>query len=421
MSVRGASLAAWAAAGALLGGCRFVGATDTNLRELHTEEGMHRRSARVTTHYGYATRVGLVGLLRSFGSKPQEASLQKVEDPLASCVEALNELAGYDSDDAWVRALQIEHFSRVAVYDPWKLSRAIAVEALGGLGAKLEPWAFAAEPEGVQYASVETLAPALQQLVRASNRLVRGAVDEVAADNAADPALGVDLNLAAASEALEKLTLDLEGAHRALRICSLLERTRLRSEPEFAAVRRLRAKLEQRCVGLALRSALSDAPPQDFERLGADPGWSKAEVQAAAVRACVRIWGDELLAELLTQARPRDDAPLRSIALLHEVERRGLPAAPVDASAEQAQRLQLAWTRRVWMLATDHPDGSVRVAGLGALGRISGKGRFSLREEDWLGWAGESGLLSAPAEAPAQTPAESPKAPEDSSSGAPTP
>lgn len=413
----------------MLGACRFVGATDVNLRELHTEEGLHRRSARVTTHYGYATRVGLVGLMRSLGAKAQDASLQKVEDPLAMCVESLNELARYDSSDAWVRALQIEHFSRVAVYDPWKLSREIAVDALGKLGARIGPWNSATRPEDAQYATVETLVPALQKLVRAANRLVRGAVDEAAAQGDAEAPPGEELSLAAASEALEQLALDLQGAHRALRICSLLERTRLRSEPDFASVRRLRLKLEQRCVELALRAALSDAPPSEFERLGADPGWRKANVQAVAVRACVRVWGEAALAELLTQASPRDDAPLRLVALLNELERGGLPAAPKDASPEQAQRLQQAWTRRVWTLATDHPEGSVRIAGLGALGRISGRGRFSLRDEEWLGWARESGLLTAPAapstetspEESAEKPAETPQPTAPPSSGAATP
>lgn len=401
MRVRVVSAAAWIVAGMTLGACRFVGATDVNLRELHTEEGMHRRSARVTTHYGYATRVGLVGLLRSFGAKPQEASLSKVKDPLAVCVESLNELAAYDSDDPHVRALQIEHFSGAAIWDPWKLSREIAVESLGKLGARLEPWPFAPEPEGVQYATVEVLAPALRNLVRAANQLVRGALDEASVSKSTSDAAPAEApGLTAASQALEQLPLDLQGAQRALRICALLERTRLRSEPEFAAVRRLRLKLEQRCVGLALGAALRDAPPREFERLGADPGWGKGNVQAAAVRACVRVWGETMLADLLTQARPRDDAPARLMALLNEVERCGLPAPPGDASPEQAQRLTQAWTRRVWMLATDHPDGPVRLAGLGALGRISGKGRFSLRDEDWLGWARENGLLNAPAEAP---------------------
>ncbi len=388
----------------LLGGCRFVGATDTNLRELHTEEGMHRRMARMTTHYGYATRVGLVGLLQSFGGKAQDASLQKVDDPLSTCVGALNELAGYDSRDTRVRALQIEHFSRVAVFDPWKLSREIAVNALGELGARLPAWRPAPDPAGVRAAGVDELAPALQRLVRAANRLVRGSAAGLAlGSESGDGAAGETLEQAA--HAVGELVLDLEGAPRALRACGLLERTRLASEPEFAAVRALRVKLEQRCVELALLAALDDAPPTAYERLGADPGWDKANVQAAAVQASVRVWGPTMLAELLESARPREDDALRLAALLYEVARLGLPPAPSEAEAQQAERLQSAWKRRVWLLATDHPDGLVRVAGLHALARIRGAGFASLREEAWLEWARSEGLLEASATKEREAPA----------------
>ncbi len=381
-----------------LGGCRFVGATDTNLRELHTEEGMHRRTARVTTHYGYATRVGVIGLLRSFGAKPQEATLEKVEDPLSVCVEALNELAEYDSSEAWVRALQIEHFSRVAVFDPWKLSREIAVEALGELGAKLPAWTPSPDPAGVRAAGVDELAPALQRLVRAANRLARGATDSLGLGNEAggDGASQSEETLEQATRAFDELVLDLEGAPRALRVCGLLERTRLAADPQFEPVRALRVKLEQRCVALALRSALNDTPPSAYERLGTDPGWGKPNVQAAAVRANVRVWGAARLAELLDTAKPREYDALRMAALLDEVARLGLPPAPAEADAEQAERLHTAWKRRVWLLATDHPDGLVRMAGMRALARIRGVANGPLREEESLEWARGEGLLEAP-------------------------
>ncbi len=394
------------ALGLVLGGCRFVGATDTNLRELHTEEGMHRRTARLTTHYGYATRVGVIGLLRSFGAKPQDAELAKVDDPLETCLEALNELARYDSSETWVRALQVEHFSRIAVFDPWKLSREVAVDALGKLGAQLPAWRPTPDPEGARAAGVDELAPALQRLVRAANRLARGASEPLelgSESGGAAPAAGEE-SIEQAARAVGELLLDLEGAPRALRVCGLLERTRLASDPQFAAVKALRLKLEKRCVELALRSALVDAAPTAYERLGSDPGWGKANVQAAAVRASVRVWGPAMLAELLDSARPRDDEAPRLAALLEEVARLGLPPAPEGADAEQAERLHAAWKRRVWLLATDHPDGLVRVTGLRALARIRGEGRGSLREEEWLEWARAEGLLDAPASKPVETP-----------------
>lgn len=392
-----AALLACTALGSTLGGCKFVGATDNNLRELHNEDGLHRRTARVVSHYSYATRVGVMGLLRSVGVKAQESAVVKVEDPLASCLEALNELASFDAADPWVRSIQVEHFSRIARFDPWHLSREVAVAELGKLGARLGPWPELPRGVSATPASVDQVAAALQKLIRAANALARSG-EQLAewTSVAPPPSADDDGSIAAACRELAALELDLAAAHRTLRLCAILERSRLGADARLAPVLALRANVERRCIELALHGALRDAPPNAQERLGNDPGWDKPGVRAAAVQATVRVWGAPMLAQLLEPRALRgDDAP-RLIALMKEVERHGLPGATDDAPPEESERLTQEQKRVTWALATDHPDGSVRVAALGALGKVSGRGRFSLADENWLDWARGEGLFDAP-------------------------
>lgn len=382
---------------ALLGGCKFVGASDNNLRELHSEDGRHKRSGRLLSHYSYATRVGVMGLLRSVGVKPKEADVSRISDPLEVCVRTLHDLAKFDSEDDWTRALQIEHFSRIAVNDPWKLSREVACNALGRIAASAghgaKPPVNAAGP----FAEEEAVRDRLQRLIRAATAVARSEPGEELAEIAGvDAGTQPAVSVAEACRGVLELELDLEDSQRVLRLTSLLQRSRLGGDARLAGVKELRESVEHRCVSIALQSALSDREPAGGETLGSDPGWRKPSVRAAAVRACVRVWGKPVLAELLVSAHTRGDDPAPLIELMRAVERVGLPEAPATATPEQDQRMVAAWKRFVWRVAVDHPDGTVRIAALGALGKISGLGRFSLRDEDWLPWAREAGVLEAP-------------------------
>jgi len=366
----------------LLGACQFVGATDNNLRELHTEDGLHRRTAKVVSHYSYATSVAIAGALNRLGAKTQTFDAQSIKDPLSTCVEALDELASYDSSDPWARALQIEHFSRLARFDPWSLSRERAVLELGRVGALVGPWTGLPQPLGAEPATSEQSLAAIQSVLRAAGQAAQEAAATATPERASTPALE------AACAALAALELPLEASYRALRVCALLERSRL-SASELAPVLALRKQLEQRSIRLALLGALDDAEPNAGARLGSDPGWNKGVVQAAAVTASIRVWGAPMLEKLLQDCDPRRDAPERMIALMNGVARVGLSAATLPAPAEGGfDPLKL-----VWLIAMDHPDGAVRVAGLEALGRVSGRGRFSLRSEDWLEWARAAGYV----------------------------
>lgn len=367
---------------ALVSACQFVGATDNNLRELHNEDGLHRRTAKVVSHYSYATNVAVAGALSRLGAKTQTFEAQSIKDPLSTCLEALEELASYNSRDPWERALQIEHFSRLARFDPWVLSRERAVLELGRVAAVLGPWTELPQPLGATPATSEQSVPAIQALLRAAGQTARGA------EGVAEPAGAQPLSLASACAALGALDLPLEASYRALRVCALLQRSRLGAK-DLEPVLALRAQLERRCVSLALLGALADESPEAGERMGSDPGWNKAVVQAAAVTSCVRVWGAPMLEKLLRECDPRRDAPERLTALMEGVKRLGLAPTALPAPADAAFDAR----RLVWQLAVDHPDGVVRVAALDALGRVTGRGRFSLRSEDWLDWAREAGYV----------------------------
>jgi hypothetical protein len=108
------------------------------------------------------------------------------------------------------------------------------------------------------------------------------------------------------------------------------------------------------------------------------------------VAADVRVFGLERLGQHLDRldpARPdaeRDDAVMLKLLVL--VRKYGPPApspgsTPELAAVERERRLRIAYE-----LATRHPDGRVRIAGMRALQRWSDGAVDSLREEEWQAW-----------------------------------
>ncbi len=361
--------------GASTSSCAFVEATTHNLDELHAGDGRHKRSGNIQTPYAYIVSTGLKSLLRSVGSKNQvEQPTSAIEDPTETCVDELNRLAHFDAHDPRTAAQQTVYFAWLARFDPWNLSREIAVRQLGKAGVRL---ALAAHPEPAPVgapASVDQVRDGVRQLVEAATPLVRDGDDSARAQ------------FDAACAALGELVLDVEGGSRVLRAVSIIEAATNASDARFAALRELSLKLQRRCVVLALPEALVDAAPT--EHIGSNPGWEHPRVRAAAVEACVRVWGEPKLAELLTQLanaeRRPDDAP--TIALMRAVAQRGLPTLPATIPERERADLVTKWTRSIVAVACESKEGQVRVAAMEALGRISGHGRASLREEDWQQW-----------------------------------
>lgn len=332
-------------------GCKVVGARVHNLEQLHEADGRHRRVASLMTDTEYALRVGLAGILRGGATRIEEKAPQRIDDPLAVCVDNLIALSEFDSSQASVRAKQIEHFARLSVYDPWRLSRRICAWQLGRLGEGLDLPGHPPGPPSGRPATPESLRDALATLIRA--------VDP--APVAAQPGQ-IDLDLPAACAAMAALDYDLDGVLRALRSAALLaDRFGERSE-RGQPLRELVSDLERRAVRLALARALED--PSD-------------EVRAAAIAAHVRSGGERAFALELPRLA-RDGAEEVQLTLLDLLRERGL--AGQDAGEREAA-LEL-----IYRVAVEHPNGRVRVAAMSTLGTVGDAGFTSLREEDWQTW-----------------------------------
>jgi hypothetical protein len=362
-----------------------VQAKTYNLRQLHEEDGHHKRVGALMNDWEYALRFGLLGVLQKKGAitdKPDE----KIKDPLEECVENLLGLSAFDPDNLGVAAWQVESFTRYAITDPWQISREICVRGLGRAGVRLHVRDFPAPPkEG---------APATEDEVREALRVV------IQSATPPERRTGPAPDLETACRDVAALNLDVDGARRALLAVALIAQTLGEKTARVAPLQKLSLELQRRCVRFALERALTD-----------DNGM----VRAAAIEADVRVFGKERLAahfERLTSDRDSEVA----LRVLDLVERYGLPPYAVGASPEDDQRARDQAIARLYASATHDPDDTVRVRGMEVLARVTDAGIRSLREEDWQTWwlarnATQAGAASPDSLAPPSTPPSAPPPP----------
>lgn len=352
---------------ALGGGCRFVGAKAANLDALHANAGRHSFVAVQETDLGWGSRTALSALTRSLGRDAIEPSASAVEDPVESCQELLEALSEFDSDDFATGSTQVEYFARAAAFDPWASSREIALRELGRAGVRLELGAKPVEL-GAAEASEAQADEALVKLVAATRKWFETRSGEARAE------------LERTCAEVAALPLALADGLRILHGINVLLRTGVLRDPRLEPLKPLASALQRRVTTQALALALVDAPP--FPDGGSDPGWPNERVQAAAVRAAVRIGGERKLAELLARTPFSSLGGERLVAALECVAALGLPALEGERGA--AQRAQ--WAEAIYLTAVEHPDGRVRLAAMKALGKLSGRGLVTLRELDWQNW-----------------------------------
>jgi hypothetical protein len=134
-------------------------------------------------------------------------------------------------------------------------------------------------------------------------------------------------------------------------------------------VKKLCEELERRCVRFALAAALRDQDPL---------------VRGAAVEASVACVGTEVFDPILHQLanEPSPEVVLRVLGL---VRRYGLPSKPPPESGVTQVIAQRARFGAIYHLL-ERPEGSVRVAAMIALERVTNANLRSLREEDWQAW-----------------------------------
>lgn len=341
---------------ALAPACKVVDARAYNLRELHEEDGRHKRIAVQMSDFEYMFRFGFGGLLKRDSDESTAKDPERIKDPLSVCVENLEALAECNFDDENTAAIQIESFARIAALDPWQISRQFSLHELGKAGERLElaahPWI---EPSGPP-ATPEAVRDALSGLMQALAR----------------PQPGVTLpELQPACAAMAALQLDLDGARRALSASALLLDREPKRSPNRAALAELLHDMERRVIHLSLARGAADASPH---------------VRAVAVEASVRALGDERLALEILRLGRQDEPEEVYLTVLALLRARGLPQTSVDDGANPAQSQREGQLELVYDIAVGHPVDRVRVSAMSTLGAVSGSGFQSLREEDWQAW-----------------------------------
>jgi hypothetical protein len=358
---------------ALAPGCASIGAEAHNLDALHTPDGMHHHEAVLYSGFEWTFRQGIKELMPTSKLALQEKEPKVLDDPCEVCLEHLVTLQRAETDNPHEASLRLQQFVRWSSDCPWALSRERALKGLMNEAKRLGLQHHAVPPPIAEPVGPAELGDALAQLVAALR-----------------PALTEDLSLdlgavETACARLRGLSYDLAGSRRALQMVALLDQRAPANQARFESLRTLHAELQRMAAQRALTSALADRAP--FERSGSHSGWESPRVRATAVMACARSLGPSALAELLaTRLGPREDPELLS-ALAGEVEHLGrLPVEESGLPEAERESWRERWIDSFVALATTHPDGSLRLAAMRALGAISNGELTSMREEDWLAW-----------------------------------
>lgn len=323
-----------------------------NLRELHEEDGHHKRSAALMNDVTFSLHQIQAALFK--GGKFQLAAPKpkKIEDPIEECVDNLVALAKLGSRDEGVAALQVETFARYLTIDPWQVSRQICADGLRDAGKRLDLARHPAQTYPGPVATPEALRDALSPLIRA----VTGAASTHA-----------ESELTGACRAMAELNYDFDGLLRALSASAALLRREGRDLTRRAPLLELVVGLERRTIDVALERATTDPNPR---------------VRAVALEAWVVAHGPAGLALAMTRLDTESD-PVVLLALLDLIRTLGLPPAAGGTLTASEREQDLA---RVYRVATVHRIERVRVNAMQTLGAVAGAGFTSLREEDWQSW-----------------------------------
>lgn len=343
-------------------GCSTPAVKVWNLEQLHDGTSRHRYQAALQGDTGWFFRQTLLGAFRSTGAQfVAEKDVEPVEDPAAECLENLIDLEARGQKTGPPDPRHVEWFARLAVEDPARLSRERSVLALGALGQRLPiglPSRLGADQKP---AGPDELAPVLEALVRSVRRAAEGRVPEGGGAPADE--------IAPACAAVRALDLDLAAGRRALRASTDLERIADSAGVEAPPLDDLVAHLMSLCVRRALAGALADE--DEFVRAAAVRGVADTGGPLAIDVVLYVLWRNE-----------RASAPLR--AVLELLIERGLPVSPPGGPALAHSRED--WLESVYTIATQHPEGEMRVLAMRTLTAVSGAGIKSLREEDWYAW-----------------------------------
>jgi hypothetical protein len=345
---------------ALASACHVVDSKDWNLRQLHDAEGHHQYTGALEGDFQFFWRQRVAAPLLSAGSTLAVKSPSHIEDPAGECLENLIALEEFDDSDPRVAGLQVEWFARLAVQDPWKLSRERAIHALGRAGRRVDAGVPVGLPADAHPAGPEALSSALAALVKSARPVMEKG------KKAGEMA---ELDLDSACQLVEHMTLDIDGARRALLVAVDLTRAAGLNHPATAPILRMNVNLQRACVRLGLAAGVNDREPI---------------VRAAAIEAAVACAGPRCLTPILAQIGKESSTEV-IVRVMQLVRAVGLPDPPPDVAPNDRERVRDGWIAAIYHLL-DRPESEVHVSAMLALANISGGALHSLREEDWQAW-----------------------------------
>ena len=352
-----------AAALLCLAACHIPQANVYNLREVRDPDGSARLVGAPMTRLEYFSRNIILANLSSDGEMAEKED-EEIDDPDSVALENLIQLSECDGSDPWIRGLQVEMMSWLAVDDDYKLARERAVIELGRLALSLDVEAPEQLVKDAVPAGPDDIVGPLGELV--------GGVRAFVERN--DPP-GRDFE--AACGRLRELVLDRDGARRvAAATNALLWRTG-HDEPAMEELLAVHEHAARRAVALALGEALRDQDPV---------------VRAAAVEASLRASGDTL--NSLRMQALEDSSEIVVGAVLRGVAERGLHP-PERLTPEEAEEMRHAFIERFVMLARDLRS-PVSAAACAALNKTAGSGFSTYRWEEWNRWWDAESTREAP-------------------------
>jgi hypothetical protein len=343
--------------------CNVAEAKIYNLDQLHDSESHHRYTAALEGDFEYVIRHQLFGLFRHEGEGTAGKDSSRVDAPADECLENLIELESIDTADPAVSGQKVGWFARLAVEDPWQLSRQRAVLALASVGDRLKAGLPSGLGKDQKPADPELVASTLTPLVKALREVLAGSGRE--RDDAR-------AGLEQACTAVRALDYDMAGARRALAVVVALQGTAGTRNPDTAPLAELSLDLQRLCVRRALARAIDDVSPI---------------VCAAALSSTARIGGRAAIDTVLFDRLRRlsgdaNAAPEVLIAIADTLAASG----PLPQTAGPGGHTRDEWLAGLYKLVSLRPEEEVRVHAMMALSRLSGAGFASLHEEDWQEW-----------------------------------
>ncbi len=333
--------------------CRISEAKIYNLAQLHDDESHHRYNAALESDLEFVLRHKVLGAFSSKNTDLTDKKASEVEAPADECLENLIELSEIETNDPVVLGRQIEWFARLAVEDPWSLSRERAVIALQAAGQRLA----SGLPRGLGSDQTPATPDAVGEAANGVVKAMRLVLDRQA----------TRADLEAACERLKKLDLDIGGARRALRITIELLAAGGSRDADLAPLAPLATHLEKLCIARALALAIDD---------------KDARVQAAALASTAMIGGQAAVDAVLYDRLQKRSEPAVTIAIVDTLRRLGRDAL-VDGRGGKSRE---DWLRAIYALVETSRESEVRVHAMMALAKLSDSGLTSLREEDWQAW-----------------------------------